>query len=370
MTVGTGGRRILMTLDAVGGVWIYTLALARALKAEGMTVGLLGFGPEPSVPARAQAEELGPVYWSGEPLDWQVTGPEALAAVPGVIRSACREFRPDVLQVSSATQAARLELGVPVVVVAHSCLATWFRSVRNSALPDHLAWHGALSLAGLRAARAVIAPTAAHAALVAHCYPGAPAPAVVPNAVRPASPEQNDNRAEYAIAVGRWWDPGKGAAVLDAAAEWMRVPVRMIGPLSAPGQMPVSLSHAQPMGAMSHAATLGAMRAASFVVAPSLYEPFGLAVAEAAARGLPLLLSDLPGFQELWAGAALFYARNNPRALAAAAGRLADGPALRAELGAAAARRAAGLGQRRQTLAMMGIYHDVLACPEPNLERA
>jgi hypothetical protein len=40
-------------------------------------------------------------------------------------------------------------------------------------------------------------------------------------------------------------------------------------------------------------------------VGPSV-EPFGLAVLEAAQAGCPLVLSDLPGFRELWDGAALF----------------------------------------------------------------
>jgi glycosyltransferase involved in cell wall biosynthesis len=40
-------------------------------------------------------------------------------------------------------------------------------------------------------------------------------------------------------------------------------------------------------------------------VAPSLYEPFGLAVAEAARAARPLVLSDIPTFRELWGDAAL-----------------------------------------------------------------
>jgi glycosyltransferase involved in cell wall biosynthesis len=38
------------------------------------------------------------------------------------------------------------------------------------------------------------------------------------------------------------------------------------------------------------------------------YEPFGLAVLEAAQAGMALVLSNTPGFRELWDGAALFVA--------------------------------------------------------------
>ena len=40
----------------------------------------------------------------------------------------------------------------------------------------------------------------------------------------------------------------------------------------------------------------------------ALYEPFGLAVLEAAQAGCALVLSDIPTFRELWDGAALFVA--------------------------------------------------------------
>ncbi len=39
----------------------------------------------------------------------------------------------------------------------------------------------------------------------------------------------------------------------------------------------------------------------------ALYEPFGLAVLEAARAGMALALSDIPGHRELWEGAALFF---------------------------------------------------------------
>ena len=38
------------------------------------------------------------------------------------------------------------------------------------------------------------------------------------------------------------------------------------------------------------------------------YEPFGLAVLEAAQAGMRLVLSDIPSFRELWDGAATFVA--------------------------------------------------------------
>ena len=47
------------------------------------------------------------------------------------------------------------------------------------------------------------------------------------------------------------------------------------------------------------------------------YEPFGLAVLEAAQAGCALVLSDIPTFRELWDGAAMFVPPGRRRRLAA-----------------------------------------------------
>ncbi len=40
-------RRVLITLDAVGGVWRYALDVARGLESHGVDCLLVGFGPAP-----------------------------------------------------------------------------------------------------------------------------------------------------------------------------------------------------------------------------------------------------------------------------------------------------------------------------------
>jgi glycosyltransferase involved in cell wall biosynthesis len=45
---------------------------------------------------------------------------------------------------------------------------------------------------------------------------------------------------------------------------------------------------------------------AAIFVAPSRYEPFGLAALEASLAGCALVLGDIPTLRELWTGAALF----------------------------------------------------------------
>ena len=53
-------RRILMTVDAIGGVWQYALALAKQLVAAGDFVILAGLGPSPTSEQKRQAQSVAP----------------------------------------------------------------------------------------------------------------------------------------------------------------------------------------------------------------------------------------------------------------------------------------------------------------------
>ena len=47
-------RRVLITLDAVGGVWRYAIDVARGLEVHDVACLLVGFGPEPDAAQRAE----------------------------------------------------------------------------------------------------------------------------------------------------------------------------------------------------------------------------------------------------------------------------------------------------------------------------
>ncbi len=63
---------VLMTIDAVGGVWRYALDLARGLAEHGVGRPVLGFGPPPDAAQRREAEAAGALVWTDLPLDWMV----------------------------------------------------------------------------------------------------------------------------------------------------------------------------------------------------------------------------------------------------------------------------------------------------------
>jgi glycosyltransferase involved in cell wall biosynthesis len=106
---------------------------------------------------------------------------------------------------------------------------------------------------------------------------------------------------------------------------------------------------------------LAQMRRAAIFFSPALYEPFGLAVLEAAANGCALVLSDIPTFRELWTGAAVFVAARDAAGFAAAINRLADDPAEREALGRCAAARAQDFTLSDQAAHVRQVYRAALA---------
>lgn len=355
--------RILMTLDAVGGVWQHALDLAHGLRDRGVSVVLAGLGPPPDAERRAAAQAVGPVEWGDAPLDWLAPSPRALSSVAPWLDRVAARHGVDMLHLNLPTQAVGLTSALPVLAMSHSCLATWFAAVRGTDVPPDLAWQRDWTARGLRGAGAVVAPSQAHADALVRCHGPLPRLVVVPNSSRTA-PSTGPRRSRI-VAVGRWWDDGKNGAVLDAAAARSDWPVQMIGALSGPDGSGLSPLHAQRAGALSHGRTLSAIGRAGIFCAPSLYEPFGLAVLEAARAAVPLVLADIPTFRELWHDAAVFFDPRDPQALAHALNALARDPVARATLGPLAQARAAGLTPDAQVDAMLHLYRQLVRTPVP-----
>lgn len=361
-------RRILLTIDCVGGVWRYGLDLARGLADLGIETVFAGFGPPPDREQRREAEALGDVHWCGLPLDWQVGRADELDRVPGTIAALATATGAELIQVNAPSQAAglsaHLAADVPVVAVSHSCVTSWFRAVRGSALPAGWEWHGPLNAAGLARADAIVAPSRSHANLLTRCYPGIGAIEVVPNASR-SWPAPARQRQPFAYAAARWWDEGKNAACIDAAAALTEWPIIAAGANIGPQGQRLDFRHAEHRGEIAHAEVRRLAAKASIFVSPSIYEPFGLAALEAARAGAALVLADIPTYRELWDGAAVFADPADPEAFAAALNDLARAPDRRHACAARARFRCAEWTVQSQAAAMADLYSRLAAPAAP-----
>ncbi|RFB85462.1 glycosyl transferase [Rhizobium leguminosarum bv. trifolii] len=349
-----GHRRVLMTVDAVGGVWSYAMDLAAGLKPRHVEVVFAGLGPRPTTEKIAEANRLGTLVWLEAPLDWMAGDEAAVAEVPRLIADLARRKKVDLLHLNLPSQAAGIETNLPVIVVCHSCVVTWLAAVRAAKVPRDWQWQYRLNQAGFRRADAVIAPSGSHSAAMAAAYGPIANLSVVYNsaALEPSS----ETKQNFVLAAGRWWDEGKNGAVLDAAAGLTRWPLKVAGANRGPDGQYLPFRNADHLGELSRERMMVLARQAAIVVSPSVYEPFGLAALEAARAGAALVLSDIPTYREIWNDAALFVDPHQPKAFADAFNRLADDPQQRVALGLKAQERSARFSLEEQAQAMYAIY--------------
>jgi len=357
---------VLMTADAVGGVWTYAMDLCGALARRGVAVTLAVLGPEPRAQQRAEAQEAGAtLIETGLPLDWTADAPEQVLRAGAAVAALARETGAALVHLNSPALAAGGHFDRPVVALCHSCVATWWQAVRGGALPADLAWRADLTGRGYRAADALIAPSAAFARATAAAYGLPTPPRLVPNGRRwmAATPLAASRPARHALTVGRLWDVGKNIAALDRAAARLGAPIHAIGPLAGPNGAAVALHRLRTLGSLDAGAVARRLACASVFVAPARYEPFGLAVLEAAQAGCALVLSDIPTFREMWSDAAAFVPPEDDAAIAAAIARLLGDRALRIARGRAARARALRYGVDRMAEGVLRVYGAVLPAP-------
>ena len=375
-----------MTADAVGGVWTYAMELGGALSARGHRVTLAVTGPAASEAQRAAAEEAGLAVGSNIlPLDWLCDGPDEVLV--GGERLAALAADHDLLLLNSPALAARAQFGVPVVAVAHGDVGTWWQAARPGvALDPAYEWLTALIGEGLRGVDRVVAPTAAHGEAVRAFYGLERVEAVhngrtvLPDTVllrkqepiagatgrRPGEVESGnglllsqeheieEDGPTPALTIGRLWDDAKDLATLDAAAALTSVPVHAVGALFGPNGEGTHLPNLRTPGPLPHHRLAALLAERPVFVSTATYEPFGLAVLEAAQAGCPLVLSDIPSFRELWDGAATFVPPRN----AAAFARAIEAPLLS---GDAARERAARYTVKAMADGMLALVRETLA---------
>ena len=351
-------RRILMTVDAVGGVWRYALDAAAALRNEAIETVLVGQGPKPDGEQEAEARSCGvaDLIWLDEPLDWMASDEAELDPSTRRLAELALSLGIDLLHLNAPSQAAGLAVDVPVLVMSHSCVVTWWRAMRADPLPDAWAWKRRRNMAGFAAADGVLAPSASHRDALRSVYGPIDGLRVVHNASAGRSGEAP--KEDFVLAAGRWWDEAKNGAVLDRTAPDIGWPVLMAGATQGPNGRSANFRNAEALGETGAAALGRLMERAAVFVSPSLYEPFGLAVLEAASAGCALVLADIPVFREIWSDAAMFFDPRDPAALAAAINDIAADPDKRRRLTVSARERAGQFTTARQARALCAAYAD------------
>jgi len=355
--------RLLMTLDAVGGVWQYATELACALRPLGFETVLAVLGPPPTPEQRLAMRRAKGIKLveTGLPLDW-LSEPAATRAASAAIASLARRENVDLVHLNSPALAAGQVYPAPVIAVAHGCLASWWDAARpDLPLDPQFRWHREMMMAGLRAADRVVAPSASFAATVRRLYALPNAPIVVHNGRSLPPRVRAVPGTNAAFTAGRLWDEVKNMRTLDAAAGLMAFPFCAAGEATAPHGETAQSRHLRLLGRLDADALAARLEQRPVFVSAATFEPFGLAVLEAAGARCPLVLSDIPTFRELWDDAALFVAPHDAAGFAQAIEGCLRDPDRRDELGEAAYARALRYTPERMACAMADTYRELVA---------
>jgi len=355
------GLHVLMTADAVGGVWQYALDLAEGLRPHGIETTIAVLGPAPTGDQRAMAEASGAeLVLTDLPLDWTAAKPDEVEKAGQAIASIAEQIQPDLVHLNSPALAAGARFDVPTVAVCHSCVATWWEAVKGGSLLEEFVWRTDLVRRGYASADALLAPTSAFAQATARVYGLTEMPAVVRNGRRALQVRVDDSAEPFVFTAGRLWDEGKNFAALNRIAHRLSAPVLAAGPLEGPNGAQVDASGVKALGRVSDGEIARHLSRRPIFVSAARYEPFGLAVLEAAQAGCALVLSDIPTFRELWDGAAFFVDSSDESAMADAIERLVQDADARAVLGRAAMKRAEAYTVDAMSAGVLSVYRSIL----------
>jgi glycogen(starch) synthase len=353
--------KVLMTTDTVGGVWTYALELIAALPE--VRFVLATQGPLPSVAQRVEAASLPNLVLECRRarLEWQADCAADLPETRAWLQSLAVRHEPDLVHLNDYSNASP-PWRIPVLLVMHSCVCSWWLAVHGSLPPPEWRAYRERVTAAIEHADAIVAPSRAFLSQMTEVY-GAMGRAQVVHNARDARLfiEWRGERILPVMSAGRLWDEAKNLRVLDEAAAGLPQPVLVAGETRAPHGGEAGYTSVIALGRLSPANLRICLQRSAIYAAPAVYEPFGLGVLEAALAGCALVLGDIPTLRELWDGAADFVPPREPRMWRRTLARLLKDGVRRHDLAMRALRRAEQFSPARMAARYRDTYRDLLA---------
>jgi len=354
-------RRILMTADTIGGVWTYSLELARGLGPHGVKIYLATMGAELSREQLREASELDNLHVieSRFKLEWMSEPWHDVSAAGDWLLGLQEEFAPDLVHLNGYSHAA-LPWNCPVMVAAHSCVCSWWFAVNGQHAPCEWNTYRQKVTQGLRAADMVVAPTQAMLACLEEHYCAVPNAKVIPNGRR-SSTFHPAAKSELILTAGRLWDQAKNIGSLASIASDLPWPVYIAGETRGPDGTRVEFRKVHSLGRLSTRELKAWFAKASIYAAPAKYEPFGLSALEAGLAECALVLGDIPSLRQVWGDAAVYVSPSDSMALKRELRSLIADPSRRSEMGARARQQALQYSVERMTKGYLEGYATLLA---------
>jgi glycosyltransferase involved in cell wall biosynthesis len=322
-----------MTTDTVSDVWRYCIQLASGLASVGVRVSLVALGQAPTEAQKTQAEGIpGLSLIVGVfRLPWMENAWAEVDAASHWLLALVDQIDPDVVHVQGLSLAA--------IPWKHPLVATYHESV---AFEDP--WHEYERRAriGIKRAAKVVFFTHAARAEAEALFGKSEGSIVIPNGI------------------------GTDKVVISDKEPWMlagfdRANEKRVKTFLST----ISLETTWPLVMTSRRHAGERMRRASIYVAPDVGDAASYSTFLAAASGCVLALADTPSAREIWEGAALLLAPNDPEVWIEGLNGLAAESATHMELAALSIKRTKAFSSDRLVRDMLLTYHCTKASGNP-----
>lgn len=340
-------QKVLMTADTIGGVWGYTLDLVKALQSHKVEVHLATMGEKLSASQWEEVRQLAnvSVYESEYALEWMEHPWDEVEQAGGWLLGLEQQIQPDIIHLNNYVHAA-LSWDAPVLVVGHSCVLSWWQSVKKEAVPEKWHTYHRRVKEGIQSADYLVGITETMLEYLDQFYGPLPASGVIYNA-RESDIFSPGPKETCIFSMGRLWDEAKNIQAVQIVAGKLPWPVYVAG--EDHGQMQSAAENMRYLGRLNKAEVAEQLGKSSIYILPARYEPFGLSALEAALSGCALILGDIPSLREVWGDAALYADPDDTAALEDQVVHLISNPGLRDHMTAKAMKRA-----KRYTISRMG----------------
>lgn len=301
-----------MSTDTVGGVWSYSLDLAKELVKEGNTVVLLSMGPSPTVGQYLDVKEIKGIsfYHKTCKLEWMDDPWEDVASAGEWIWDIYKKENPALIHFNHY---AHVDMGweCPVILVAHSCVATWWSAVKKETLPSHYQIYFRKVKKAMNAADCVVSPSYAMKKEYENLYGQLKVSKVIYNGSKPPSARPVE-KCPIIFSMGRLWDEAKNLDLLLKAAPDIDTSIFIAGDKQVDYEIPANVTF---LGKLSREEVHFWLKKSSIYVLPVKYEPFGLSFLEAAMYGCAVVGGDIPTLKEIWQDNICYTPPDNPSIL-------------------------------------------------------
>jgi glycosyltransferase involved in cell wall biosynthesis len=310
-------KKILMTADTIGGVWTYACELAKCMDQYGIEVHIAFMGKSLSADQLLLVKDIKnlSIHSSSYKLEWMQDPWEDIEKAGNWLMELEEYIQPDIIHLNNYVH-GNLDWHAPVIMVAHSCVFTWWKSVKGENPPEDWNFYFKKVKEGLQRADLVVGVSRHFLTEIIEIYGPLQLYRVIHNGLNPQDYFIQEKKS-IIFGMGRVWDEGKNLKMLYSISKKVKWPVYIAGSLSLPDNEAQNSNEKKEifLGQLSPNQIKYCLSEASIYVLPSKYEPFGLSALEAALSGCVLVLAKIPTLLEIWGDAAVYFDLRNSEEL-------------------------------------------------------